>query len=179
MDGKVNWFDGVDSNGFSIHELSEMLKLLGYKNETMFYHFKIPNNGLDLGLKPLVYDSDVIEMVKQVGSIKVIKGVDVVDIEKESNKWPPQFDMTNEFDPFFSNLNTDNKLRVVFEKGESSMPNIGEDEDVMVDEDNIIYDVQVDMGDFRRKYNMNWEAFTQHQVENNDEFENEELDLED
>ncbi|GJV88556.1 hypothetical protein Tco_1532494 [Tanacetum coccineum] len=48
------------------------------------------------------------------------------------------------------------------------MPNIGEDEDVMVDEDNIIYDVQVDMGDFRMKYSMNWEAFTQHQVENND-----------
>ncbi|GJY43438.1 hypothetical protein Tco_0431651, partial [Tanacetum coccineum] len=73
INGKVNWFDGVDSNEFSIHELSEMLKLLGYKNERMFYHFKIPNIGLDLGLKPLVSDSDVIDMVKQVGSMKVIE----------------------------------------------------------------------------------------------------------
>nr|GEY08204.1 hypothetical protein [Tanacetum cinerariifolium] len=73
MNGKVNWFDEVDSDEFSIHELREMLKLLGYKNERMFYHFKILNNGLDLGLKPLVLDSDVINMFKQLGSMKVIK----------------------------------------------------------------------------------------------------------
>ncbi|GKB14716.1 hypothetical protein Tco_0848639, partial [Tanacetum coccineum] len=81
--------------------------------------------------------------------------VDAVDIGKESKNWPPHFDMTNEFDLFFSDLNTDNEHRVVFEKGESSMPNIGEDEDVMVHEDNIIKDVQVNMGDFRRTYNKN------------------------
>nr|GEV09806.1 reverse transcriptase domain-containing protein [Tanacetum cinerariifolium] len=81
---------------------------------------------------------------------------------KESKNWPPHFDMTNEFDLFFSDLDTDNEPRVVFEKGESSMPNIGEDEDVMVDKDDIIEDVQVDMGDFKRKYNKNakWEGFT-------------------
>ncbi|GKB33965.1 hypothetical protein Tco_0873366, partial [Tanacetum coccineum] len=265
MNGKVNWFDGVDSDEFSIHELSEMLKLLGYKKESMFYHFKIPNSGLDLGLKPLVSDSDVIDMVKQVGSMKVIEvyielwmsaidnesmsnpakmstidtdkalskemfeqwdrvesdihndqieiihmqteiakeqgvdvvdigkqgvdvvdigkeqGVDAVDIGKESKNWPPHIDMTNDFDPFFSVLNTNNKPRVVFEKGESSMPNIGEDEDVLVDEDNILKDVHVDMGQFRRKYNKNveWEGFTKHQIENNDDFEDEELNLED
>ncbi|GJU77354.1 hypothetical protein Tco_1274424 [Tanacetum coccineum] len=169
MNGKVNWFDGVDSDEFSIHELSEMLKLLGYKNESMFYRFKIPNSGLDLGLKPLVSDCDVTDMFKQVGSIKVIEvyiepwfsavdyerneqgvDVDVVDIGKESKNWPPHFEMTNEFGPFFY-------LNTVFEKGKSSMPNIGEDEDVMVDEDNILKDVQVDMGDFRRKYNKNAE----------------------
>ncbi|GJU34567.1 hypothetical protein Tco_1182921 [Tanacetum coccineum] len=230
MDGKVNWFDGVDSDGFSIHELSEMLKLLGYKNETMFYHFKIPNSGLDLGLKPLVSDSDVIEMVKQVGSIKVIKvytepWLSAIDYDHMSNpenmskididvpkpmsnplpkkkkgvatkpKMKVESDIHNDqieiihmqtkvgkehgVDDVQIGNEQDNEHRVVFEKGESSMPNIGEDKDVMVDEDNIIYDVQVDMGDFRMKYNMNWEAFTQHQVENNDKFEDEELDLED
>ncbi|GJX71450.1 hypothetical protein Tco_0308621 [Tanacetum coccineum] len=90
MNGKVNWFDGVDSDEFSIHELSEMLKLLGYKKESMFYHFKIPNSGLDLGLKPLVSDSDVIDMVKQVGSMKVIEvyielWVSAIDYKSMSN----------------------------------------------------------------------------------------------
>ncbi|GJZ01730.1 transposase, MuDR [Tanacetum coccineum] len=230
MNGKVNCFDGVDSDEFSIHELSEMLKLLCYKNESMFYHFKIPNSGLDLGLKPLVSNSDVTDMVKQVGSIKVIEvyielwlsaidyesmsnpakmstidtdvpksmsnplpmkkigfaskpkkkfikklskkalskevfkqwdggvdvvqigkeqGVDAVDIGKESKNGPSHFDMTNDFDPF---------LRITS-----------------------IEDVQVDMGDFRRKYNKNskWEGFIEHQIEKNDDFEDEELNLED
>ncbi|GKB77767.1 hypothetical protein Tco_0944662, partial [Tanacetum coccineum] len=75
----------------------------------------------------------------------------------------------------------DNEPGVIFEKGESSMPNIGEYVDVLVDEDNIIEDVQVDMGDFRRKYNKNskWEGFIEHQIEKNDDFEDEELNLED
>ncbi|GJY43439.1 hypothetical protein Tco_0431652, partial [Tanacetum coccineum] len=81
----------------------------------------------------------------------------------------------------FSDLNADNETRVVKEKGESSMQNIGEDDDVLVDEDNIIEDVPVDMGNFRRKYkkNVEWEGFTEHQIENNDDFEDKELNLED
>ncbi|GJS01957.1 hypothetical protein Tco_0318465 [Tanacetum coccineum] len=122
-------FDPVEAyDEFSIHELSEMLKLVGYKN---------------------------------------------IDIDVPKS-------MSNPLPMKKKDLNTDNEHRVVFEKGESSMPNIGEDEDVMVHEDNIIKDVQVNMGDFRRTYNKNaeWEGFTRHQVENNDDFEDEELNLE-
>nr|GEX55687.1 hypothetical protein [Tanacetum cinerariifolium] len=74
-----------------------------------------------------------------------------------------------------------NEPRVVKEKGESSMPNVGEDEDVLVDEDNIIEDVPIDMGDFRRKCkkNVKWEGLTEHQIENNNDFEDEKLNLED
>nr|GEV83884.1 hypothetical protein [Tanacetum cinerariifolium] len=86
------------------------------------------------------------------------QGVDVVDIEKQ-----------------------DNEPRVVKEKGESSMLNIGEDKDVLADKDNIIEDVSIDTGEFRRKCkkNVEREGFTEHQIENNDDFEDEELNLKD
>ncbi|GJR36991.1 mutator type transposase [Tanacetum coccineum] len=192
INGKVNWFDGVDSNEFSIHELSEMLKLLGYKNERMFYHFKIPNNGLDLGLKPLVSDSDVIDMVKQVGSMKVIEvyielwlsAIDYESVSKPAKMSTIDTNLPKSMSnplPMRKKGVANNEPRVVKEKGESSMPNIGEDDDVLVNEDNIIEDVPVDMGNFRRKCkkNVEWEGFTEHQIENNDDFEDEELNLED
>ena len=73
LNGKVSWFDWVDGDEWSIIELTDMLGLLGYKNEVNFYHYKIPNTSLDEGLRPLVSDSDIIEMVKHIGSLKVIE----------------------------------------------------------------------------------------------------------
>ena len=73
LNGKVSWFDWVDGDEWSIIEFTDMLGLLGYKNEVKFYHYKIPNTSLDEGLRPLVSDSDIIEMVKHIGSLKVIE----------------------------------------------------------------------------------------------------------
>ena len=73
LNGKVSWFDWVDADEWSIIEFTDMLGLLGYKNEVKFYHYKIPNTSLDEGLRPLVSDSDIIEMVKHIGSLKVIE----------------------------------------------------------------------------------------------------------
>ncbi|GJR18375.1 hypothetical protein Tco_0966902 [Tanacetum coccineum] len=138
------------------------------------------------GLKPLVSDSDVIDMVKQVGSMKVIEvyielWLSAIDYESVSKPAKMSTIDTMYQNPCQTHCLWKKRKKKVFEKGKSSMPNIGEDEDVMVDEDNIIKDVQVDMGDFRRKYNKNveWEGFTEHQVEHNDDFEDEELNLED
>ncbi|GJS13132.1 hypothetical protein Tco_0407604 [Tanacetum coccineum] len=63
LSGKVNLFDWVDSDEWSVHELSDMLGLLGYKDKVVFYHFKIPNTTIDEGLKPLVTDTGVREIL--------------------------------------------------------------------------------------------------------------------
>ena len=73
LNGKVNWFDWVDADEWSILELRDMIRLLGYKEEVVFYHFKIPNTSLDDGIRHLVTDSDVRDMIKHIGTLKVIE----------------------------------------------------------------------------------------------------------
>ena len=73
LNGKVNWFDWVDADKWSILELRDMIRLLGYKEEVVFYHFKIPNTSLDDDIRALVTDNDVREMIKHIGKLKVIE----------------------------------------------------------------------------------------------------------
>ncbi|PWA49796.1 S-crystallin, Glutathione S-transferase (GST) [Artemisia annua] len=68
-----NLCESVTSHKSSISVSCDMLRLLGYKEEVMFYHFKIPNTSLDDGLRPLITDTDVKEMIKHIGTFKVIE----------------------------------------------------------------------------------------------------------
>ena len=51
--GKVNWIDTIDSDQFSVIEVTTMMKELGYENENldMDFFYKLPNFDLDNGLR--------------------------------------------------------------------------------------------------------------------------------
>ncbi|GJR12654.1 hypothetical protein Tco_0795306 [Tanacetum coccineum] len=71
--GKVNWVDDIDSDIFSIVEVTSMMKELGYDNPCMAYYYKKPKKDLDNGLTELDVDKDVCEMLIYVDNFKVIE----------------------------------------------------------------------------------------------------------
>nr|GEY43583.1 transposase, MuDR [Tanacetum cinerariifolium] len=73
--GKVNWIDTIDFDKFSINDVSDMMKNIGYDNVAMEYYFKKPNTELDKGLRKLATNSDVLEMLKFVPKYKVLDDV--------------------------------------------------------------------------------------------------------
>nr|KAJ0208863.1 hypothetical protein LSAT_V11C400226030 [Lactuca sativa] len=74
VDGVVAYVDYVDTDLFSVHELNDMVRELGYKTEqTLYYHFCIPEYPLDYGLMPLGNDQDVLKMVSYVPKHRLIR----------------------------------------------------------------------------------------------------------
>ncbi|GJV49211.1 hypothetical protein Tco_1439423 [Tanacetum coccineum] len=71
--GMVNWVDDIDSDIFSIVEVTSMMKELGYQNLCMAYYYKKPNTDLDNGLTELAIDKDACEMLMYVDKFKVIE----------------------------------------------------------------------------------------------------------
>ncbi|GKA13361.1 hypothetical protein Tco_0693007 [Tanacetum coccineum] len=69
---KVNWIDNIDSDAYSVNEVSDMMKNIGYDNVGMEFYFKERKTKLDKGLRKLATDSDVMEMLKFVSMYKVI-----------------------------------------------------------------------------------------------------------
>jgi hypothetical protein len=64
----------VDSDVFSVHELDLMMLQLGHTDdEVMYYNFKIPGQNLDIGLRALGCDADVINMLQYVQMYKSIE----------------------------------------------------------------------------------------------------------
>nr|KAJ0226076.1 hypothetical protein LSAT_V11C100024470 [Lactuca sativa] len=60
INGQVRYFDVVDIDEFYVHELDLMMRELGYDGtEIMYYHFRLPNEGFDFGLRALSNDDDV------------------------------------------------------------------------------------------------------------------------
>ncbi|GJZ23277.1 hypothetical protein Tco_0560736 [Tanacetum coccineum] len=71
--GNADWFDDVDANGFSVIEVSGMLKELGYENPNIKILYKKTTIDLDKGLKPLSKDIDVLELLSYVHKFKLIE----------------------------------------------------------------------------------------------------------
>ncbi|KAJ9553771.1 hypothetical protein OSB04_017816 [Centaurea solstitialis] len=70
--GKIHIVDLVDPDKFSVIELEEMMKEIGYKSpRPTYYHFVVPGKDLDYGLHALGSDRDVIEMLNFVDGCKV------------------------------------------------------------------------------------------------------------
>ncbi|GKA28740.1 hypothetical protein Tco_0714985 [Tanacetum coccineum] len=69
---KVNWINNIDSDAYSVNEVSNMMKNIGYDNVGMEFYFKERKTKLDKGLRKLATDSDVMEMLKFVSMYKVI-----------------------------------------------------------------------------------------------------------
>nr|KAJ0206345.1 hypothetical protein LSAT_V11C500238400 [Lactuca sativa] len=73
IDAVVAYVDDVDTDLFSVHELDDMVRELGYKTEqTIYYHFCIPEYPLEYGLMPLGNDQDVLKMVSYVPKHRLI-----------------------------------------------------------------------------------------------------------
>nr|GEU79745.1 transposase, mutator type [Tanacetum cinerariifolium] len=68
--GKINWVDDIDSDIFSIVEVTSMMEELGYENPCLAYYYKKPNIDLDNGLTELAVDKDVCEMLMYVDKFK-------------------------------------------------------------------------------------------------------------
>uniref|UniRef100_A0A251UHI7 Putative transposase, MuDR, plant n=1 Tax=Helianthus annuus TaxID=4232 RepID=A0A251UHI7_HELAN len=73
FDGEVSFIDWVDEDKFSVHELNDMMVKIGYPlDEKIYYHFMIPDQDLDYGLRAVGNDSDVSNMLQYVQKFKVI-----------------------------------------------------------------------------------------------------------
>ncbi|CAI9269081.1 unnamed protein product [Lactuca saligna] len=73
IEGRLSFFDFVDTDLFSVHDLNDMIREIGYsKDDTMYYHYRIPNLDLDFRLKALGNDQDVISMAQYVPQNGVI-----------------------------------------------------------------------------------------------------------
>ncbi|XP_035832583.1 uncharacterized protein LOC118481282 [Helianthus annuus] len=73
VNGKHDFINHLDSDRFSVHELDLAMIMLGYEEGSiMFYHFLIPGESLDSGLRSLACDADVIELLKYVPEHRVV-----------------------------------------------------------------------------------------------------------
>ncbi|GJV69034.1 hypothetical protein Tco_1484543 [Tanacetum coccineum] len=129
--GNADWFDDVDADGFSVIEVSGMLKELGYDNPNNKIHYKKPTSNLDKGLEPLLKDIDVLDFLTYVKKFKLLKlfiehlvdkcvidesviDVDGLDNDNVDLETDGIDNMEEELDPLFSYPNINH------EKGQSS-----------------------------------------------------------
>ncbi|GJY88113.1 mutator type transposase [Tanacetum coccineum] len=201
--GKVNWFDQIDSDGFSVVEVNQMLKCLGYLNPKMEYWYKMPDKDALLSLSN---DNDVLRFIKYVDRYKLMQLYVVHPVDKP--KPLGDNEVTEEtFDPLFCDLDPEtgepnatefhSEVPNVTEPSEvpngpepSEIPNDAEDvedsddSDFDVELEDMIEDVEVDMDDFR-KYtdeNVEWVGRNEVPVEDTQPVDAEvfeDLDLED
>ncbi|GJW59136.1 hypothetical protein Tco_0105867 [Tanacetum coccineum] len=75
VSGRVDIFDMVDIDLFTVVALNMMVLKLGYtgKSEPMYYNYLIPLSSLDEGLYALAYEEDVCCLATLVRSFKLIK----------------------------------------------------------------------------------------------------------
>nr|GFC48860.1 hypothetical protein [Tanacetum cinerariifolium] len=81
------------ADGFSVLEVSGMVKELGYENPKMKFYYKKPTADLDKVLKPLSKDIDVLDMLSYVNKYKLMEVfiehpvdnfvMDTIDLEQE------------------------------------------------------------------------------------------------
>ncbi|GJY90366.1 mutator type transposase [Tanacetum coccineum] len=185
--GKANWFEDVDADSFSAIEVQTMVKDLGYVNKDLQFYYKIPNSNLDIGLKPLSCEKDVMKMCDYVSKCKVMDVFVIHPISEPQLVSNPGID--NEFDPLFSypDKNTDKdrpsgsnarvsgsntgKTPMVIEEVDGTDSSVAsedsEDSDFDVGEEDRIKDVEVDMADFRKHTdgNVEWVDYNEEEVQ--------------
>ncbi|XP_021999683.2 uncharacterized protein LOC110897130 [Helianthus annuus] len=72
--GEVMYVDRVDGDTFSVHEVDQMILELGYqKEQTICYHFRVPEGDMDSGLQALVNDDDVRKLLQYVDLTRIIE----------------------------------------------------------------------------------------------------------
>ncbi|GJR38763.1 hypothetical protein Tco_1214447 [Tanacetum coccineum] len=178
-----------------------MVKDLGYDNKDLQFYYKIPNSNLNIGLKPLSCDKDVMKMCNYVSKFKVMDVFVIHPISEPHLVSNPDID--NEFDPLFSypdnNIDKDrpsgSKARVsgsntgktpmVIEEVDRTNSSVSsedsDDSDFNVGEEDRIEDVDVDMAEFRKHTNGNveWVECNKEEVQVPPPLDYEKVDLED
>nr|GEU37915.1 hypothetical protein [Tanacetum cinerariifolium] len=93
----ADWFDDVDADGFSVIEVSGMLKELGYENLNIKILYKKPTSDPYKGLEPLSKDIDVLELLSCMNKFKLnalfieppvdrcVIDKSVIDLDQEDN----------------------------------------------------------------------------------------------
>ncbi|GJQ91489.1 hypothetical protein Tco_0002628, partial [Tanacetum coccineum] len=192
--GKANWFDDADADTFSAIEVQTMVKDLGYVHKDLQLYYKIPKCNLDIGLKPLSCDKDVMEMCQYVSQCKVMD-VFVINPISEPELISNE-DIDNEFDSLFSypdnntykdrpsGSNAGKRPSVIEDVDGSDSSEDSEDNDDSefdVGDEDRIEDVEVDMGDIRKHTdeNVEWVECNEEEVQVPPLFDYEEVDLED
>ncbi|GJZ71885.1 transposase, MuDR [Tanacetum coccineum] len=118
--GEVNWFDQIDSDGFSVVEVNQMLKCLGYLNPKMEYWYKMPDKDALLSLSN---DNDVLRFIKYVDRYKLMQLYVVHPVDKP--KPLGDNEVTEEtFDPLFCDLDPETS------EVPSEVPNVTEPSEV-------------------------------------------------
>ncbi|GJS59843.1 RNA-directed DNA polymerase, eukaryota [Tanacetum coccineum] len=67
VNGLVAYVDGFDIDKFYVHELNDVMVELGYVNDDpIYYHYMIPGTDLEIGLRALGNDLDVLGLANSV-----------------------------------------------------------------------------------------------------------------
>ncbi|GJV72365.1 hypothetical protein Tco_1492360 [Tanacetum coccineum] len=134
-DGTFNFFDQVDVDLFSIVDLNDMLEMLGYKNRSsIHYHYKMPDSNLDVGLKELRNDQDVLNLINHTAKHKLIEiyceheNTDLVVVFEERTPMTSNIDLVKKKTPMKSSRLP---LLLIGDESEANQPmldNLGNDE---------------------------------------------------
>ena len=75
LNDKVDFIDNVNSDLFSVVILYDMFLELGYlEDDEVRFHYKKPDEeDLELGLRPLMNDSNVLACIKYTATVKIIE----------------------------------------------------------------------------------------------------------
>ncbi|GKA94727.1 pentatricopeptide repeat-containing protein, partial [Tanacetum coccineum] len=115
--GKVHWFDQIDSDGFSVVEVTHMLKCLGYVNPTMEYWYKMPDKDI---LLQLSNDKDVLRFSKYVDRCKIMQLYVVHPVDKPKPLGDSE-EVEETFDPLFCDLDPESS-----QPHTTEIPNVSE-----------------------------------------------------
>ncbi|GJU24742.1 hypothetical protein Tco_1163363 [Tanacetum coccineum] len=142
--GKVNYVDKIDADLFIVDELHLFVQDLGYDPEQlMFYHYKLPNKGLDYGLKPISCDADVISLIKLVENCKVIEVFIEYWLTNVDHHYLSLFKSTVEIEEL-----DDDVLNAPLDNIEDEEGRGNDREEFIVDEEHVIDEVEVNMEGF-------------------------------
>ncbi|GKD61093.1 hypothetical protein Tco_1298602 [Tanacetum coccineum] len=73
VNGLVAYVDRFDIDQFSVHKLNVVMEELGYFNDDpIYYHYMIPGIDLDIVLRALGNDLDVLGLAKYIKDNKMI-----------------------------------------------------------------------------------------------------------
>ena len=132
--GAVDYYDFVDMDVFSIHELADMVRELDNQHsEPISFQFHIPGTQLDVGLLPLLTDGDVHVMS---GFVKENK---VLDIYVEHRQSTVNQILQDDIESEFGYTDSDD---------DETEDGIVGANDLLYDKNNIVDEPDVDMSNF-------------------------------
>ncbi|CAI9283347.1 unnamed protein product [Lactuca saligna] len=165
--GKVKYVDLLDIDEFSIHDIDEMMDILGCVEEgkLLYYHFKRPLSDLDTGLYALACDSDINHLRTYVEKHKLIEVYTEHGFDEDFDHCEnPLNDFDQDLTSFVQEFDQDFTAFVQDEVNQGEDMGVhgddltgSEDSDFLLDEDNMIEEHDIDMKEFFSNIDQNAE----------------------